>query len=138
VFRWLAGLVVLTHGLAIAFIVLGGFLAWRRRWVAWLHVPFAVWGVLIDYRGWICPLTPLENYFRERAGAAGYPESFIEHYLLPWIYPPGLTPRIQLLLGTLVLVVNLAAYGGLIYRRWHQRARSATLGLEPPPRSDIP
>jgi hypothetical protein len=115
-FRWLATLVLVAHALSIAFIVLGGLLAWRWRRMAWLHVPFATWGVLVEYRGWVCPLTPLENYFRQRAGAAGYPESFLEHYLLPWIYPAGLTPHIQLLLGTLVLVVNLAVYGALAWR----------------------
>ncbi|MGH7567668.1 MAG: DUF2784 domain-containing protein, partial [Gemmatimonadales bacterium] len=114
--RLLANLTVLLHALAIAFIVLGGFLTWRWRAVAWVHVPFAVWGVLIEYRGWVCPLTPLENHFRARAGQAGYSGGFVEHYVLPLIYPGGLTPRVQLVLGSAVLAVNLIAYGVLIHR----------------------
>jgi len=116
VFHWLANLVVVVHGLCVTFIVLGGFLTWRWRRVAWLHVPFAVWGVVLEYRGWVCPLTPIENYFRHRAGAAGYAGGFIDHYLLPLLYPAGLTPRLQLILGTIALLVNLAAYGGLVRR----------------------
>jgi hypothetical protein len=116
VYRWLASLVVLTHGAFIVFVVLGGFLTWRWRWIAWIHVPCAVWGALIEFRGWICPLTPLENYYRQRAGEAGYSEGFIEHYLLPLIYPAGLTPRIQVLLGIAVLLVNGVAYGMLLLR----------------------
>jgi hypothetical protein len=109
-YRLLANAVVLLHALFIVFIVFGGFLAWRWRWVAVLHVPAAIWGVLIEYRGWICPLTPLENALRVRAGQAGYSGGFVEHYLLPAMYPSGLTPRIQAGLGTLVLVVNVVAY----------------------------
>jgi hypothetical protein len=109
-YRLLANAVVLLHALFIVFIVFGGFLAWRWRWVAVLHVPAALWGVLIEYRGWICPLTPLENALRVKAGQAGYSGGFVEHYLLPAMYPSGLTPRIQAGLGTLVLVVNVVAY----------------------------
>lgn len=109
-YRLLANAVVLLHALFIVFIVFGGVLAWRWRWVAVLHVPAAIWGVLIEYRGWICPLTPLENALRVKAGQAGYSGGFVEHYLLPAMYPSGLTPRIQAGLGTLVLVVNVVAY----------------------------
>jgi hypothetical protein len=115
-YRLLADGVVAVHALFIVFIVLGGFLVWRWRWVAWIHIPLAVWGVLIEYRGWICPLTPLENHLRQKAGDAGYSGGFIEHYLVPAIYPAGLTPRLQLVLGTFVLVVNLLAYGVLVRR----------------------
>ena len=114
--RLLANLVVLVHGLTIVFIVLGGFLTWRWRGVAWVHVPFAVWGALIEYQGWVCPLTPLENHLRARAGLEGYSSGFIEHYLLPIMYPAGLTPRTQIVLGTVVLAVNAVAYGGLVLR----------------------
>ena len=115
-YRLLANAVVVLHGLFIVFIVLGGFLAWRWRWVAAVHLPFAVWGVLIEYRGWNCPLTPLENELRVKAGELGYSGGFIEHYLLPAIYPSGLTPRVQAVLGTAVLAVNLFAYGVLLRR----------------------
>ena len=109
-YRLLANAVVGFHALFIVFIVLGGLLAWRWRWVALGHVPAAIWGVLIEYRGWICPLTPLENSLRVKAGQAGYSGGFVEHYLLPAIYPSGLTPRMQAGLGTLVLAVNVVAY----------------------------
>lgn len=115
-YRLLADAVVILHALFIVFIVFGGFLTWRWRWVAVLHVPCAIWGVLIEYRGWICPLTPLENSLRVKAGQSGYSGGFIEHYLLPAIYPSGLTPRVQTVLGTVVLVINLFAYGVLARR----------------------
>jgi hypothetical protein len=115
-YRLLANAVVSIHALFILFVVLGGFLAWRWRWVAAVHVPCAIWGVLIEYRGWICPLTPLENALRAKAGQQGYSGGFIEHYLLPTIYPAGLTPRVQALLGTFVVVVNAFAYTVLLRR----------------------
>lgn len=115
-YRLLADAVVAVHGLFIVFVVLGGFLAWRWRWVAALHLPSAAWGVLIEFRHWVCPLTPLENHLRARAGAQGYEGGFIEHYLLPVIYPGGLTPQSQLVLGTAALAVNLFAYGVLVRR----------------------
>lgn len=115
-YRLLANAVVLIHVLFIAFILGGGFLAWRWRWVAAVHIPCAIWGVLIEYRGWICPLTPLENSLRARAGQEGYSGGFIEHYVLPVIYPAGLTPRVQMMLGTFVLVVNVLAYAVLLRR----------------------
>lgn len=117
-YRLLANVVVAFHALFILFVVFGGFVAWRsgERWVAALHIPCALWGMLIEYRGWICPLTPLENTLRERAGQQGYSGGFVEHYLLPAIYPSGLTPRIQAVLGTAVLVINAVAYTLLIRR----------------------
>jgi hypothetical protein len=115
-YRLLADAVVAIHALSIVFIVFGGFLAWRWTWVAAAHLPFAIWGVLLEFRGWICPLTPLENALRAKAGQQGYSGGFIEHYVLPAIYPGGLTPRIQALLGTVVLLVNLVAYGVLLRR----------------------
>ena len=115
-YRLLANAVVSIHALFILFVVLGGFLAWRRRWVAAVHIPCAIWGVLIEYRGWMCPLTPVENALRAKAGQQGYSGGFIEHYLMPTIYPSGLTPRVQALLGTFVLVVNAFAYTVLLRR----------------------
>ncbi len=115
-YRLLADAVVAFHGLFIVFVILGSFLAWRWRFVAVVHIPCALWGMLIEYRGWICPLTPLENSLRMRAGQAGYGGGFIEHYLVPAMYPSGLTPRIQAALGTAVLVINVFAYAVLIRR----------------------
>jgi hypothetical protein len=93
-------------------------LRWTR--VAWLHVPAAVWGVVIEYTGWICPLTPLENSFRVRGGGAGYSGGFIEHYVQPLLYPAGLTRSTQVVLGSLVLILNLAAYGVVVSRMRHR------------------
>ena len=115
-YRLLADAVVLFHTAFVAFVVLGGFLAWRWSRIAWLHVPCALWGAVIEYQGWICPLTPLENDLRRRAGLAGYAGGFVEHYVLPVLYPAGLTGPTQALLGTLVVVVNLIAYGVLLRR----------------------
>lgn len=115
-YRLLANAVVAFHALFILFVVFGGFLAWRWRWVAAIHIPCAVWGMLIEYRGGICPLTPLENTLRARAGQAGYGGGFVEHYLLPAVYPKGLTPGVQVALGTFVLVINVLAYAVLIRR----------------------
>ena len=117
VYRVLADAVVLLHATFVAFVVLGGFLTWRWRWVVWVHVPCALWGVAIEYAGWICPLTPLENALRARAGLEGYRGGFIEHYVIPTLYPASLTRPTQAVLGTLVLVVNLVAYGMLLRKK---------------------
>ena len=121
VYRLLADAVVLAHTLFVAFVVLGGVLVWRWRWVAWAHLPAAVWGATIEYGGWICPLTPLENALRARAGLTGYPGGFVEHYLIPVLYPAGLTAATQVVLGTVVVVVNVAAYGALARRARKER-----------------
>jgi hypothetical protein len=112
----LADAVLVLHAAFIAFVLLGGLLVLRWRRLAWLHLPCVAWGILIELSGGICPLTPLENRLRTLAGQQGYGESFIGHYLMPLIYPPGLTPRIQYLLAAIVLLVNLAVYV-LLWRR---------------------
>ena len=94
-FRALADLVVVTHLAFILFVVLGGLLALRWPRALWLQVPAAVWGVLVEVGGWICPLTPLENRLRGLAGDAGYPGGFVEHYLLAWLYPAALDRSIR-------------------------------------------
>ena len=111
-----ADIVVLVHFLFILFVVLGGFLVLRRPGMAWIHLPVAVWGALIEFTGWLCPLTPLENWLRMAAGESGYTGSFIGEYLLPVVYPPGLTPGVQLLLGLGVVTINLMLYGILAVR----------------------
>ena len=117
IYRLLADLVMAVHFAFIAFVVLGGILVLRWNRLAWLHVPAAVWGVLIEWAHWTCPLTPLENRLRRLGGLAGYDSSFIEHYLLPLIYPAALTRQVQFLLGAFVLAVNAGLYGWLLYRR---------------------
>lgn len=119
--RWLADGVVAIHFAFIAFVVLGGLLALRWPRVAWVHAPIAIWGVVIEFVGFVCPLTPLENWLRHRGGEQGYAGGFIQHYLLPVIYPSGLTREVQIVLGIFVLVLN-----GLIYWRLWQRARPSS------------
>lgn len=116
-YRALADALVLVHAAFVLFVVAGGLLVIKWPRAAWLHVPCAAWGVLIEFAGWVCPLTPLENSLRHRAGEAGYTGGFVEHYVLHALYPAGLTPAIRWTLGTLVLVINVAAYACLILRR---------------------
>jgi hypothetical protein len=125
-YRILADLVVGVHALFVVFVVAGGLLVLRWPWVAAVHLPAAVWGALIELRGWICPLTPLENSLRASAGQSGYAGGFIEHYLLPVLYPAGLTGGIQLVLGALVIAVNAVVYAMLLQRRRAGTAASAT------------
>ena len=106
----LADVVVLGHFLFVLFAVLGGFLALKWPGWAWIHIPAALWAALIEFAGWICPLTPLENLLREKGGASGYNSGFIEHYLLPVLYPDGLTRSWQIVFGCIVLGINLAVY----------------------------
>lgn len=122
VYGLLADAVVVFHLAFILFVLLGALLVVRwHRWV-WLHIPAVAWGMAVEFLHLYCPLTPLENSLRARAGAAGYEGDFVGHYLLALIYPAGLTPTIQLALGAGVLIVNLIAYGTLMLR-W-QRGRS--------------
>ena len=129
IYRWLADGVVVVHGAFVVFVMLGAFIALRWRWLVWLHVPAAIWGVLIEYAGWFCPLTPLENVLRARAGESGYTGDFIEHYLLRALYPSGLSPATRWVLGSIALIVNLVAYALLI--RQVRRKRAALRRTEP-------
>lgn len=114
---WLADSVLLLHLAFILFVVFGGFLLRRFPRLVWLQLPAAAWGALIEFGGWTCPLTPLENHLRRLAGQAGYEGGFIAHYLLPVIYPEALTRGMQLALGIGVLAINAIAYA------WWYRAR---------------
>lgn len=120
-FRLLADLVVLVHFAFIVLVMGGAFLVLHRRGWAWLHVPAVAWGAYIELTGAICPLTPLEQSLRIRAGESGYQGGFIEHYVLPVLYPSGLTPGIQIGLGVLVVAVNVALYTW-VWRRQTRRA----------------
>jgi hypothetical protein len=113
----LADLIVVIHFAFVVFVVLGGLLVLRWPWLALVHVPAALWGAAIEFAGWVCPLTPLEESLRRRAGGAGYSGGFIEHYILPLLYPGALTRSIQIILGIAVLTVNLLIYGYLLRRR---------------------
>jgi uncharacterized membrane protein YedE/YeeE len=123
-YRTGADLVVIVHLLFICFIVGGAFLTWRWPWIVWLHIPAVVYGALIEFAGFSCPLTVLENDLRRRAGEAGYSGGFIEHYLIRVVYPPGLTRGMQIGLGLFVLLVALLGYWGLLRRRgWSKTSR---------------
>ena len=119
-YRALADLVVLTHLAFIIFALLGGLLALRWRWVPWAHLPAAFWGAAVEFFGWFCPLTPLENSLRRASGCAGYSGGFIERYLIPIIYPTELTRDLQLLLGWVLVILNLAVYLA-VWRRLRAR-----------------
>jgi hypothetical protein len=116
-YRLFADLVVLIHLGFILFVVAGGLLVFRKETFALIHLPAAVWGFVSELKGWVCPLTPLENRLRAMAGQASYGEGFIDHYLIPLIYPAGLTHPTQVTLGIFVLVINLLIYGYYLYRR---------------------
>jgi len=109
-FWMLADLVVVLHFTFVLFVVFGGLLVLRWPRLAYVHLPVAVYGALIELVGWVCPLTPLEKRLRESAGLAGYEGGFVEHYILPVLYPAGLTRGVQLVLGIIVIGLNLAIY----------------------------
>jgi hypothetical protein len=110
ILRLAADAVLVIHVAFIAFVLMGGVLVLRRGIWAAFHLPAVAWGAFAEMTGTICPLTPLENSLRRSAGGAGYDGSFIEHYLIPLIYPAGLTPRVQVALGLAVLAVNVPVY----------------------------
>jgi len=114
--RVLADLVLILHAAFVAFVMLGALLAVRWPRLAWVHVPVALWGAGIEFLGGICPLTPLENHWRRLAGEMGYPGGFVEHYVVAVLYPDGLTRRLQIGLGVLVLAVNVAIYAWALRR----------------------
>jgi hypothetical protein len=117
VYRLFADVTVVFHLAFVLFVVGGGLLV--RRWprLAWLHVPAAVWGAVIEFAGGICPLTPLENWLRERGGQQAYDVSFVEQYLIPLLYPEALSREVQWLLGGLVVVINAGIYAFLLRQR---------------------
>jgi hypothetical protein len=123
-YSWLAGLVLCIHVGFVLFVIFGGLLVLRWRWVAWLHLPAAAWGAVVEFTGWICPLTPLENWLRAQGGETSYRSDFITQYLLPVLYPEDLTRDLQLLLGTGVVVLNIAVYWWLWQTQAHRASRN--------------
>jgi hypothetical protein len=123
-----ADLVVVVHLLFIGFIAGGVFLTWRWPLIIWAHIPTVVYGALVEFAGFTCPLTLLENDLRQRAGETGYHDGFIAHYLVKVIYPPGLTQRMQFGLGVLLLLVAIIGYCGFLRRRGRGAARALANG----------
>jgi hypothetical protein len=120
--RLLADAVVLLHLVFIVFALAGGVLVLFRGYIAWLHLPAVAWAAYAEFTATICPLTPLENSLRKQAGQEGYDRGFVEHYLIPLIYPTALTPRLQMLIGTIVVAVNVAVYAAALWRRSGRRS----------------
>lgn len=110
VYTILADLVVVLHACFVLFVMLGGFLVLWKSYMAWFHVPAVIWAAILEFLGWICPLTPLENMLRMRGGATGYETGFVEHYIVPILYPQRLTRNMQIGLGLAVLGVNIVIY----------------------------
>lgn len=116
-FSLLADMVVIAHFLFVLFVIFGGFLVLYKQGWAWLHIPAAIWGALVEFTGWICPLTPLENWLRIQGGGAAYASDFIERYIISLLYPSFLTRHLQFILGFIVVVINICIYGWMIRRK---------------------
>ena len=125
--RLAADALLVAHLAFIAFVLAGGLLVIHRRAWAAVHLPAVAWGAFAELTGTVCPLTPLENSLRRAAGATGYEGGFIEHYVVPLIYPSALTPRVQVVLGLVVLVVNAPIYA-LAWRRWRRERVAGPMG----------
>ena len=138
VYRSLAEFLVLLHLAFVVFVVAGGFLVLWRPSLCWIHLLAAAWGALIEFTGWICPLTPWEQALRLKAGQVAYGGGFIDHYILPILYPQGLTPGVQVALGLLVVGVNVGIYAFIGYRRARTIKARGTIGagtlIAPSPR----
>jgi len=120
-YRLLADIVVVVHFCFVLFVVFGGLLLFRWPLLMWLHIPAAIWGIVIEFAGWACPLTPLENYLWKAGGKGGYRTDFVQHYLTSVLYPDLLTREIQIILGFTALSVNLLVYWCVFSRPRHRR-----------------
>ncbi len=117
-YRAFADFVVVVHLAFIVFVVLGGLFALRWRLGPVVHLPAALWGVYIELSGGLCPLTPLENKLRQAAGSAGYSGGFVEHYVVPIVYPAALSEQLQIVLASLVIVANTLVYSFVLWRKF--------------------
>ena len=115
-YKLAADAVVLLHLGFVLFVVTGGLLVFRWRWMALLHLPAVIWAVLLEFNGWLCPLTPLELSLRAAGGQAGYDGGFVEHYILPVLYPAELGTTLQIAMGSFVIAINITLYGWLLWR----------------------
>ena len=112
-----ADFLVLVHLGFIVFVLLGGFMLLKWRWLIFVHLPALIWAVLLEFQGWICPLTPVEQTLRQMGGQQGYEGGFIQHYILPVIYPPALQQDIQFILGVLLILINVIIYLWVLLKR---------------------
>jgi hypothetical protein len=117
VYQFLAALVVVAHLAFVVFATVGGMLVLRWPRIAWIHLPAAAWAAFVELSGRLCPLTPLENALRRRAGLDDYSSDFVANYVFPMLYPTGLTREAQMAIGLFVIVMNVVAYGWVIRRR---------------------
>ncbi len=115
-YKFFADLTAVVHFTFVIFVVLGALAVFKWRWAAWVHIPAAVWGAMIEFYGWICPLTYMENFFREKAGTAIMEKGFVAHYILPLLYPAELTKGLQIKLGLFVIFINVVIYSLVVYR----------------------
>ncbi|MGF1759360.1 DUF2784 domain-containing protein [Photobacterium sagamiensis] len=123
IYRILADLVVIVHLLFIIFALLGGLLAIVRSYLVFVHLPAVIWVFVISFKGWICPLTPLENQLRNAAGSEGYTGGFIEHYIIPIIYPSALNFNLQIVFGLVAVVINIGIYSFVYYKLMTRQGR---------------
>ena len=126
IYSVLADALVIFHLIFIVFGLLGGLLVLWRKWFAFLHLPAAIWIAIIEFQGWICPLTPLENEFRKLANEVGYDGGFVEYYVIPIIYPSGLTSELQFVLGCVAIAINVLVYLFVVYLLVAQRVKWKT------------
>ncbi len=118
-YRILADTLVVVHLSFIAFVLVGGLFVLKWRYLSLAHIPAVLWAAWVEYQGWVCPLTPLENWFRQKAGLWEYEKSFIDYYLVPVLYPASLNREWQVVLGTIVILVNVTIYSWV----WHRYKR---------------
>lgn len=110
IYRLLSDFVIIFHSAFVLFVIFGGLLLFWKRKIVWIHLPCAFWGAFVEFSGKICPLTPLEMLFRVKGGLQAYRGSFVEHYIIPILYPVGLTRNIQIILGSIVIIINATIY----------------------------
>jgi len=116
IYLLIANFVVIFHLGFVLFVLFGGLLIQKWRWLIFLHIPAVIWGALIEYQGGLCPLTPFEQKLRQAADQSGYSGSFIEHYILPILYPDYLNKELQVILGSIVIIINVVVYAWLAIR----------------------
>ena len=116
-YRFGADAVLFAHFVFVAFAVCGGALALLHPAFAWVHVPVVAWSSIVNLAGWTCPLTPLENALRTRAGQAGYAGGFVQHYIGRMVYPRGMPRRMELVAGVSIVAWNALVYGAILLQR---------------------